>query len=217
MIEFKEIGVTFLGGGEVIVDDLHTSVKLAPNLIAADGAADFAVENGFLPKAAIGDMDSISKDFFTYNSKVLKIHEKEQETTDFDKCLKNIKAKFGIGIGFLGAQIDHELAALNSIVIHDKYPIFLIGKRDVIFNCPSFLNLILPAGTRVSLFPMCKVRVSTEGLAWPLHNELLSPLERIGTSNVSNCSRVKIETHSKGLLIILPKLFLSDVIDSVIS
>ena len=59
MIELKELGVTFLGGGELNIDDLIIAKKLAPKLIAADGAADLAIKNGFVPTAVIGDMDSI--------------------------------------------------------------------------------------------------------------------------------------------------------------
>ena len=40
MIDFKKLGVTFLGGGELNMDDLINAKKIAPKLIAADGAAD---------------------------------------------------------------------------------------------------------------------------------------------------------------------------------
>jgi GLPGLI family protein len=42
-------------------------------LIVADGAADIAIKNNVIPYAAIGDMDSISKDFFDQYSSVKKI------------------------------------------------------------------------------------------------------------------------------------------------
>ena len=44
MIELTGLGVTFLGGGELNIDDLVNATKLAPKLIAADGAADVAPE-----------------------------------------------------------------------------------------------------------------------------------------------------------------------------
>ena len=216
MIDFKKLGVTFLGGGELNMDDLINAKKIAPKLIAADGAADLAIKNGFVHAAVIGDMDSVSNNFFVKHSQLIKVHEKEQETTDFDKCLRNVEAKFGIGIGFLGARIDHELAALNSILVHSNYPVFLIGTEDVIFSCPSFIELNLSVGTRVSLFPLREVYVSTTGLVWNLKRELLSPLERIGTSNLSNLSRVSIETDNRGLLLILPKSFLPALINDFV-
>ena len=213
---FQLEGVTFLGGGIVRNKDLLTSIKLAPNLVAADGAADIAIKNNMTPYAVIGDMDSISKDFFDKNKKVKKVEILEQETTDFEKCLMRVKAKFAIAIGFLGARLDHQLAVLNTISSHDKYPVLLIGEKDIVFSCPGTLNLYLPVGTRVSLFPLKNIKVSTAGLDWNLNNEKLAPLERIGTSNRSNKSEVNVKTNNKGLLIILPKFYISNVLNAIL-
>ena len=86
----------------------------------------------------------------------------------------------------------------------------------MIFSCPSFIELNLSVGARVSLFPLREVYVSTTGLVWNLKRELLSPLERIGTSNLSNLSRVSIETDNRGLLLILPKSFLPALINDFV-
>ena len=64
MINFWHEGVTFLGGGMVRREDLLNAIKFAPNLIAADGAADIASRNNLTPHTVIGDMDSISDNFF---------------------------------------------------------------------------------------------------------------------------------------------------------
>lgn len=216
MFNFQLEGVTFLGGGIVENKDLSASMKLAPNLVAADGAADIAIKNNMSPYAVIGDMDSISKDFFDQNPKVKKLEILEQETTDFEKCLREVKAKFAIAIGFLGARLDHELAVLNAIASHRKYPVLLIGEKDVIFSCPDILNLYLPVDTRVSLFPLKDINVSTVGLYWNLNNEKLAPLERIGTSNRSNNSQVNVTTNNQGLLVILPKLYVSNVLNAIL-
>jgi len=72
VFNFKQEGITFLGGGLVQNKDLVAAMKLAPNLIVADGAADIAIKNNVIPYAAIGDMDSISKDFFDQYSSVKK-------------------------------------------------------------------------------------------------------------------------------------------------
>ena len=73
VFNFKQEGITFLGGGLVQNKDLVAAMKLAPNLIVADGAADIAIKNNVIPYAAIGDMDSISKDFFDQYSSVKKM------------------------------------------------------------------------------------------------------------------------------------------------
>jgi thiamine pyrophosphokinase len=216
VFNFKQKGITFLGGGLVQNKDLVVAMKLAPNLIVADGAADIAIRNNVIPYAAIGDMDSISKEFFNQNPSVKKMEILEQDSTDFEKCLRKVNAKFAIAIGFLGARLDHELAALNAIASHNKYPVLLIGEEDVIFSCPDILKLYLPIGTRVSLFPLTNISVSTEGLYWNLYNEKLSPLERIGTSNISSNHQVNVKIDNQGLLVILPKLFISNVLDAIL-
>jgi thiamine pyrophosphokinase len=211
MINFLHEGVTFLGCGQVRKEDLSNAVSLAPNLIAADGAADIASRNNLTPHTVIGDMDSISDDFFELNPNSVKMKITEQNTTDFEKCLMTVNAKFAIAVGFLGNQIDHELAAFHAVAKHQKYPVLLIGEKDVIIACPNNLSLELPEGTRVSLFPLKSVCVLTEGLRWNLNQETLSPLERIGTSNISISSKVKIKVDGPGLLIILPKAYLSEL------
>jgi thiamine pyrophosphokinase len=217
MINFLHEGVTFLGCGQVFNEDLSNAVKLAPNVVAADGAADIAARNNFTPHAVIGDMDSISSNFFELNSNVIKMKISEQNTTDFEKCLRTVSAKFALAIGFLGSQIDHELAAFHAVAKHQKYPVLLIGEKDVIIACPNNLSLELPEGTRVSLFPLKSVCVLTEGLRWNLNQEILSPLERIGTSNITASSQVKIKVDGSGLLIILPKIYLSELIRAMLA
>ena len=217
MINFWHEGVTFLGAGKVRKEDLSNAVSLAPNLIAADGAADIASRNNLTPHTVIGDMDSISDNFFELNPNSVKMKITEQNTTDFEKCLMTVNAKFAIAVGFLGCQLDHELAAFSAVAKHQKYPVLLTGDKDVIIACPNNISLELPEGTRVSLFPLKSVCVLTEGLRWNLNQEILSPLERIGTSNITVSSQVKIKVDSSGLLIILPKVYLSELIRAMLA
>ncbi len=217
MINFWHEGVTFLGGGMVRREDLLNAIKFAPNLIAADGAADIASRNNLTPHTVIGDMDSISDNFFELNPNSVKMKITEQNTTDFEKCLMTVNAKFAIAVGFLGCQLDHELAAFSAVAKHQKYPVLLMGDKDVIIACPNNISLELNEGTRVSLFPLKSVRVLTEGLRWNLNQEILSPLERIGTSNITVSSQVKIKVDGSGLLIILPKVYLSELIRAMLA
>ena len=45
VFNFKQEGISFLGGGLVQNKDLVAAMKLAPYLIVADGAADIAIKN----------------------------------------------------------------------------------------------------------------------------------------------------------------------------
>jgi thiamine pyrophosphokinase len=66
------------------------------------------------------------------------------------------------------------------------------------------------------LFPLKNINVSTEGLYWNLYNEKLSPLERISISNRSSKHQVNVKIDNQGLLVILPKLFISNVLDAIL-
>ena len=63
--------------------------KLSENgygIIAADGGANRLYDNNMMPDAIIGDLDSLeNRGNFGPDTKI--IHFKEQETTDFEKCL----------------------------------------------------------------------------------------------------------------------------------
>ena len=46
----------------------------------------------------------------------------EQDSTDFDKCLRHIAAPLVLGVGFLGGRVDHELAAFSTLVTRCDRP-----------------------------------------------------------------------------------------------
>ena len=97
-------------------------------IVAADGGANFLTEKNISPKLVIGDLDSVSQQKI-HNiepEKIIRIS--EQDSTDLEKVLFNTQSPLTIGIGFLGAQIDHELAALSALVkfSHKKIIFILI-------------------------------------------------------------------------------------------
>ena len=155
LLQFQS-GVTLVGGGGFPRDLLIKSISLAPNIIAADGGANFLLKTKNIPKYIIGDLDSIihKEEWISRGSKIFKIN--EQETTDFDKCISLIDAKKIIGIGFADQRLDHFLAVCSSLVKHKRI-ILIIGRRDLILNLPNNFSINLPLNSRVSLFPMTKI------------------------------------------------------------
>ena len=51
--------VTLVGGGHLGLEDLNEALRHAPVLVAADGGAGAALEQGHVPEAVIGDFDSL--------------------------------------------------------------------------------------------------------------------------------------------------------------
>ncbi len=195
--------VTLLGAGDIADGTLNDALALAPILVAADGAAGRALALGLMPQAVIGDLDSLDA---ATRARIPpeRLHGlAEQDSTDFDKCLRNISAPLVLGVGFAGQRLDHELAAYNALVRLAGHRCILIGPVDICFHAPPRLALDLAPGTRVSLFPMAPVTGRSTGLRWPIGGLHFAPDGRVGTSNEAT-GPVALEFDGPGMLVILP-------------
>lgn len=196
--------VTLLGGGEFRRQDLDEALTLAPILVAADGAAAGALAQGHVPVAVIGDMDSLGSAVKARLAPQTLHAVREQDSTDFEKCLREIRAPLILGVGFMGARLDHELAAYNALVRWPDRRCILIGPVDICFHAPPELALDLAPGSRVSLFPMAPARGRSVGLRWPIGGLDFAPDGRIGTSNAAT-GPVRLWFDGAGMLVILPR------------
>ncbi len=205
--------VTLVGGAAFPGSLLRLALSHAPHLIAADSGADRADSLGHRPEAIIGDMDSINKIETWQNSDVSMYRIAEQETTDFEKCLYSVSAPLILGCGFLGARLDHQLAAMSTLIRHPDKRVALLGEAEVVFHWPRRLALELPVGTAVSFFPLRPVRgVASEGLEWPVAGLDFAPGSRIGTSNRA-LGRIEAAFDDDGMLALLPL----DQLDAVVA
>lgn len=202
--------VTLVGGGQIASCDLDLAMAVAPTIVAADGGADAVLAHGHMPDAVIGDMDSISTSARTSIPQDRQHRLDEQDSTDFDKALRNIKAPLILAVGFLGGRLDHQLAVLNTLTTRHDRPCILIGTDEIVLHAPARLVVDLAPGDVVSLFPMAPVTGRSSGLRWPIEGLDLSPSGRIGTSNEA-LGRVTLETDGPGLLLIVPKRALQAV------
>jgi thiamine pyrophosphokinase len=196
--------VTILGMADPKPEDIDEALRLAPVLVAADGAAAVAVEAGLLPDAVIGDFDSIP-DSVLRRVPADRLHRiEEQDSTDFEKCLSRIAAPLCLAVGFTGRRLDHELAVYSALVRYPAPPCIVVGSQDVAFAAPPRLRLGVEAGTRVSLFPLSAVRGRSTGLRWPIDDVPFDPIGRTGTSNEAT-GPVDLAFDGPGMLIILPR------------
>jgi thiamine pyrophosphokinase len=199
--------VTLVGGGAFGARDLARALAFAPYLVAADGGANRLLALNAAPRAVIGDLDSINSQARAAFAAQL-IHVPAQDDTDFDKCLAAIDAPFVVGLGFVGARMDHGLAVLAGLLRRPDLPVFLLGGRDVIFLAPPRLTLDLPRGARVSLFPFGAVTGRSTGLDWPIEGISFAPDAAIGTSNRASGGQVALEFSACKMLVILPRAHL---------
>ncbi|MGR3616339.1 MAG: thiamine diphosphokinase [Paracoccaceae bacterium] len=206
--------ITLIGAGESRLEELELALKYAPVLVAADAGAQSALHFGHRPKVVIGDLDSLSAAAKKELGASRLHHICEQDSTDFDKALRSIAAPFILAVGFLGGRIDHQLAVMNTLVRRSQKPCIVVGEHEVIFHVPRVLDLELHEGDVVSLFPMAEVSGRSTGLEWPIDGLRLRPDGIIGTSNRAVGS-VRIETDGPGLLIIVPKNRLPEVMRAI--
>lgn len=194
--------VTLVGAGLATADEISRGVALSDALVAADGGALHCQAAGLMPDAVIGDMDSL-ENLEGVASELFHPIE-EQDSTDFDKALRNIDAPLVLGVGFTGARLDHQLAVYNVLVRHPDRPCIILSDTDIAFLCPPVLRLDLSEGTRVSLFPMGLVEGASHGLKWPINGLTFTPDGRIGTSNEAT-GEIEITVTGPKMLVILPK------------
>ncbi|MGX0976935.1 thiamine pyrophosphokinase [Roseovarius sp. MBR-51] len=203
MIVRESEPVILIGGAAVPEGLVNHALTLAQIVIAADSGADTALEHGIMPRAVIGDFDSISHSARANIPDGSQYPDRDQNTTDFEKCLAAISAPLILGLGFCGDRLDHQLAVCNALTRHSWQRCILLGSSDLMFLCPPSLSLPLPAGCRISLFPMAAVEGVSEGLHWPINGLNLAPDGRVGTSNTA-LGPVHLAVTAPKMLVILP-------------
>lgn len=187
-------------------------LALAPTLFAADGGANTASDLGLTPKAVLGDLDSIDKGKNWQKSGASVHRIAEQDTTDLEKCLYSIEAPLFYGIGFLGGDLDHQLGVLNAIVKYGGKKVVLVGEKECWFHCPQDFAMSLPVGTRVSIFPMRRLKgTKSQGLEWPIDGLELAPDGRIATSNRMARDGLRLGFDGPGALVMVPAEFTEGV------
>ena len=203
MIVSSSEPVLLIGGGEVYPEQLRRAHALCDLVVAADKGADHALAQDILPDAVIGDFDSVSNRARAATPEARLHIIAEQNSTDFDKCLRNIVAPLVIGVGFGGARVDHELAAFNTLVRRPDRRCLLLGRDTLTFLSPPSLALPLAAGTAVSFFPLGAVEGVSDGLRWPIGGLSFTPDGQIGTSNEA-LGEVSFSFTAPKMLTLLP-------------
>lgn len=215
MIVRKSETVTLVGAGLATIDEINRCVALSTAVVAADGGAAHCLEAGVVPDAVIGDMDSLQHSRLD-GIPADRVHAiSEQDSTDFDKALRNIQAPLVLGVGFTGARLDHQLAVYNVLVRRPERQCIILSDTDIAFLCPPVLRLALAPETRVSLFPMGLVEGTSHGLKWPINGLTFTPDGRIGTSNEAT-GDIEITVTGPKMLVMLPKSELESVVASLL-
>nr|WP_121022239.1 thiamine diphosphokinase [Litoreibacter meonggei] len=208
--------VTLLGGGPTHFSHVIQSLTKAPILVCADGGAELAVTHGLEPEAVIGDMDSLSAKARAGLDPACVHHIAEQDSTDFEKCLRSVSTPAILAHGFTGGRMDHQLAACTALVRHPEQKCILMGEEDLCFLAPLNFQIDLPVGTLFSLYPMGEVSGRSAGLKYPIDGISMSPATRGGTSNEVS-GPVSLSFSARLMLVLLPLEHVDAVLDRLVS
>lgn len=208
--------ICFVGGGAVYDGDLALAQTLTDGFVAADGGAIKLLETGRKPLAVFGDLDSLSPELQRRIAPDTLFRITEQDSTDFEKCLTRVSAPAIIAVGFTGARIDHELAALHVLLRFPHRFCLLLAEREVIFLCPPRFRLMMSAGETVSLFPLTPVQGHSTGLNWPIDGLNMAPGHRVGTSNHATGGEMVLDMDAAGMLVLLARDRVADVMRAML-
>lgn len=209
MIVHSDTPIILVGAGDVSAEDVDFIRASRHRVVAADGGARRCVEAGIHPEAVIGDLDSLNGVENAIPPE--RLHRiGEQDSTDFDKCLRSVSAPLVLAFGVAAPRLDHTLAVCTTLVQRASRPVIVVGVADLIFHAPPRLSLDLPVGARFSLFPMAPVTGRSRGLRWPIDGIAFTPAGRIGTSNEVT-GPVRLEVDGPGMLVITPREALARV------
>lgn len=173
-------------------------------IFCTDGAFRYLQKLNIQPDIISGDFDSFEISQFPPEIEI--ISTPDQNDTDFAKALTIIKNKGFSHVDVFGAsgrQQDHFIGNLNAayrfknqlnITFYDNYSKYFFAENST--------KLEGYFGRTISLipFPECK-NIVTKGLEYPLNNEDLNLLSRIGTRNKANQDFVTIE-YTEGALVL---------------
>jgi len=204
--------IIFANGELPNIEKARALVKDDDYVICADGGTHHALALGITPHLVIGDMDSVTKDVVQRLKKAdvpIELYPRNKNETDLELALKRTLEKGPssiLMIGTLGGRLDQTLG--NISLLSDSRLATLDcrlddGAEEVLF-CRDSSRIEGRRGDVVSLIPWNgEVKgISTNGLRWPLRNEILYPEKTRGISNemLDAVAEVSIEA---GLLLII--------------
>ena len=175
-------------------------------VFCTDGAYQNLVDVDIQPDVVSGDFDSIS--MAEISSEVKVIETPDQNATDFEKALRIIideGFKSVSVFGCSGLEQDHFLGNLTSMLKHkNEIEIRCFDDFGVYFFAENETEIIGFQQEIFSLYPFPEAKnITSSGVKYPLVNENLSIISRIGTRNTITENRATVSFQEGDLLLFI--------------
>lgn len=204
----EETGAVLVANGALEwTEELTRIASLGRPLLAADGGADHLARIGLRPDAVIGDLDSISNGARRWIGEERLVVRPEKDRTDLEKALIHAFDDLGVErltvLAAVGGRPDHELGNLGLLARK------ALGTRLVYRQADSLAlavsgELELPAvpGETWSFWTYDPaVRVTLEGVCWPVERARLDATERPSVSNLATAERVRLVAEGGAVVV----------------
>lgn len=212
--------LVIVGGGTVDPLVLADLAEAGAAFVGADGGGDVLAAAGYMPRAIIGDLDSL-RDPAAWEGKTILRRIAEQDTIDFEKALYSTTAPLTVALGMTGQRFDHTLAALDAVTRQARgRRILLVDEHDLALALTGPFDFAVDAGERVSVHPLAPITFGrSDGLQFALNGLTLAPGVRTGTSNAAVDGPFSIEPaagEDAPWLLILDRAYLMPLIAAIV-
>ncbi|CAN5766535.1 thiamine diphosphokinase [soil metagenome] len=203
--------VAVVVGGDTVDPAIAARLGDVDRVIAADSGLHAALRLGLTVDLVVGDLDSVDHGLLDRSGAEIERHPRAKDQTDIVLGLDracDAQADQVIVVSGGGGRLDHALANLLVLAspryAHQQMRAYVgAAQIDVV---RSRLEMTADAGTVVSLFAIDGPAsgVTTEGLRYPLRDEVLEPLSSRGVSNEFIGGPASITIADGTLLVIRP-------------
>ena len=179
----------------------------AQPLLAADGGANHLARLGMRPTAVIGDLDSVSVEARAWLGEGRMVHRPDQDRTDLDKALEYALEEIAVTelvvLAALGGRTDHDLGNLGLLARRamGERLVFVSQKMSVLAVAGE-ASLAAQAGETWSFWTFDpSVRVTVDGVRWPIENAEISAGTTPSISNEASGEKIYVNARGGSVIV----------------
>lgn len=180
----------------------------AEPLLAADGGANHLGRVGLRPEAVIGDLDSIRPGIRAWLGEERMVHRPDQDRTDLDKAFAHALDERGLHrltvLGATGGRLDHAVGNLGLLArraLGDRVSFLDTDHRIVAVT--GEISLEAEVGETWSFLTFDPgVRVSLDGVKWPVDGVALDLAGKPSISNEALADEVTVRAEGGAVVVV---------------